>query len=250
MKTAFQLVAAMNVAFGNPAQPGNMGKLYSQCKNIAHEFGELQIAFGHNKPAIDALVEQFLKDIENVPCCNIPDMEKVRDALRDIVVFADGGTHIAGYDGDQDMRSVITGVMSRFIRDEDDKQATIAKHAAKGVTDVYFEGEFPTMIMKSGSDQPDAPKGKFLKSASYSEPVFARDHQIESPMAPYQYGSDLTLEMFALRDLVQGATADQIGREMNLTMMDWSKTLGSFRSAENQSAYKAFMQGLQAAQKI
>jgi hypothetical protein len=27
------------------------------------------------------------------------------------------------------------------------------------------------MVMKSASDQPDAPKGKFLKSASYSEPV-------------------------------------------------------------------------------
>ena len=44
--------------------------------------------------------------------------------------------------------------------------------AAAGVTDVYFEGEYPTMIMKSASDQPDAPKGKFLKSASYKEPVF------------------------------------------------------------------------------
>jgi hypothetical protein len=45
-------------------------------------------------------------------------------------------------------------------------------HTMKGVHDVYFEGEYPTMVMKSGSDQPDAPKGKFLKSASYKEPVF------------------------------------------------------------------------------
>jgi hypothetical protein len=28
------------------------------------------------------------------------------------------------------------------------------------------------MVMKSASDQPDAPKGKFLKSASYQNTVF------------------------------------------------------------------------------
>src|SRR3546814_4110464 len=30
------------------------------------------------------------------------------------------------------------------------------------------------MVMKSGADQPDAPKGKFLKSVSYREPEFYR----------------------------------------------------------------------------
>jgi hypothetical protein len=38
------------------------------------------------------------------------------------------------------MQDVISGVMTRFIKDEADKEATIALHAAKGVTDVYFEG--------------------------------------------------------------------------------------------------------------
>jgi hypothetical protein len=71
------------------------------------------------------------------------------------------------------MHTVVDAVFTRFIKDEADKAATIALHAAKGVTDVYFEGEYPKMVMKSASDQPDAPKGKFLKSASYSQPVFA-----------------------------------------------------------------------------
>lgn len=66
----------------------------------------------------------------------------------------------------------VDGVMTRFIKDDADKQATQALHAANGVTDVYFEGEYPTMVMKSASDQPDAPKGKFLKSASYKQTVF------------------------------------------------------------------------------
>lgn len=50
--------------------------------------------------------------------------------------------------------------------------AEIALHAARGVIEVYFEGDYPVMVMKSAVDQPDAPKGKFLKSASYSQPVF------------------------------------------------------------------------------
>ncbi|MBK6006360.1 hypothetical protein JJB11_09680 [Ramlibacter ginsenosidimutans] len=70
------------------------------------------------------------------------------------------------------MDAVVDGVMTWFIRDEADKHATIALHAAGGVTHVYFEGEYPLMVMKSASDQPDAPKGRFLKSASYQDTVF------------------------------------------------------------------------------
>ena len=103
-------------------------------------------------------------------------LDDVRDGLCDIHVFAYGAHHLMGIDADQDMNSVVDGVMTRFIKDEADKQSTIAKHAAKGVTEVYFEGEYPVMVMKSAVDQPDAPKGKFLKSASYSEPVF---HQVD-----------------------------------------------------------------------
>jgi len=72
----------------------------------------------------------------------------------------------------EDMQSVIDGVMTRFVKDEDDLKATIALHAAKGTTEVYTEGEYPKMILKSAKDQPDAPKGKFLKSASYKNTQF------------------------------------------------------------------------------
>src|SRR3546814_15337973 len=79
-----------------------------------------------------------------------------------------------GIDADRDMSSVVGGVMTRFSNDEADKVATQALHAAKGVTNVYFEGDYPVMVMKSGADQPDAPKGKFLTSVSYREPEFYR----------------------------------------------------------------------------
>lgn len=149
--TTFQRVAEMNTAFGNPAGDANninWSKLYSQCKNILDEYQEL----------LDAI--------------DMRDFTGVRDALCDIEVFTMGAQHIAGLDGDADLHDVITGVMTRFVKDEDDLKATLAKHYAKGVSKVYIEGEFPKMVVKSAVDQPDAPKGKFLKSASYKDTVF------------------------------------------------------------------------------
>lgn len=77
-----------------------------------------------------------------------------------------------GVDVVEDMSSVITGVMSRFIKDAEDEEKTVSLHYAKGVMDVVFAGNYPYKVMYSNSDQPDAPKGKFLKSSSYSSPVF------------------------------------------------------------------------------
>jgi hypothetical protein len=103
-------------------------------------------------------------------------IEGVKRALQQLIYISEQSAHKLGITTatlDMDMRAVIDGVMTRFIKDEADKQATIKKHAAKGVTDVYFEGEYPVMIMKSASDQPDAPVGKFMKSASFKEAKFA-----------------------------------------------------------------------------
>src|SRR3546814_13360319 len=85
-------------------------------------------------------------------------LNQARDGLCDINVFSYGAHHMMGIDADRDMSSVVGGVMTRFIKDEADKVATQALHAAKGVTNVYFEGDYPVMVMKSGADQPDAPK--------------------------------------------------------------------------------------------
>ena len=142
----------MNDAFGNPKgnpKAVDWNRLEKQCKNILDEYIELMAAIAAR------------------------DLTAVRDALGDVQVFAMGGQHFIGVDGDADMKAVVDGVMTRFIKNAEDKEATIALHAAKGVTEVYFEGEYPTMVMKSAVDQPDAPKGKFLKSASYKETVFS-----------------------------------------------------------------------------
>lgn len=149
--SSFTRVKEMNAAFHNPKGDYNnldWGGLKEWAKNILDEYIELQEAIDNKDPL------------------------KTRDALCDIQVFAMGLQNKMGVDGDADMDAVIDGVMTRFIKNWDDLEATVKMHAAKGVTLVYTEGEFPKMVLKSSVDQPDAPKGKFLKSASYQDTVF------------------------------------------------------------------------------
>lgn len=169
----FQKVSAMNVAFGNPkGEPFNfnVNKVRNQCLNIVDELGELFVALGADKTAVKSGIASMKYAANHVS--GPMDLTKTRDALCDINVFTYGAHHLMGINADADMDAVVAGVMTRFIKDDFDKKATQTLHAAKGVTDVYFEGEYPTMIMKSASDQPDAPKGKFLKSFSYRDTVF------------------------------------------------------------------------------
>lgn len=173
--TPFQRVSAMNTAFGNPQgsyDSIDWPDVRNQCKNIGHEFVELMEGLGLNGQAARSLTNALTYLLTDDQFIEKPVSITVRDALCDIQVFAQGGQHKMGVDGDADMNDVVDGVMTRFIKDEADKLATIIKHAKKGVTLVYFEGEYPTLVMKSAADQPDAPKGKFLKSASYQDTVF------------------------------------------------------------------------------
>lgn len=172
--TNFQRVSIMNEAFGNSqGDPHNIdwAKVRAQCKNIFDEFIELQKAFGAEEATL-AWLKAVRAELDDVEYTGKLDLVKVRDALCDINVFSYGAQHFMGIDGDRDMAAVVGGVMTRFIKDEADEVATIKRHAIKGVTKVYLEGEYPNKILKSAEDQPDAPKGKFLKSASFAEPVF------------------------------------------------------------------------------
>lgn len=188
-KTSFERVAAMNEAFGNPR--GEVGKvdfvkIFNQSVNIFDEYLELLEALGVKNDDLMGKLK-FVHDEVIVNHCQSPftevDVHEARDALCDIQVFGLGAQHMMGVNGDADMQAVVNGVMTRFVKDEADKEATIKMHAAKGVTDVYFEGEFPEMVMKSARDQPDAPKGKFLKSASYSQAVFPDTQVYEDLLA-------------------------------------------------------------------
>lgn len=173
-KTNFERVAEMNEAFGNPkGDPQNIdwAKVRSQCKNIFDEFIELQVALGVDRVTL-ANLQRARTALNNGTYPGDPDLAQVRDTLCDINVFSYGGHHLMGIDADRDMNAVVDGVMTRFIKDEQDEIATIKKHAEKGVTKVYLEGEYPKRILKSAAEQPDAPRGKFLKSASCRSPIF------------------------------------------------------------------------------
>lgn len=165
----------MNTAFGNPkGDPKDIdfSRVRKQSLNIIDELGELFIALGSSPESMEQAVATFkIATRHAVPDDQI-DLDEVRDALCDIKVFSYGAQHLMGIDGDADMHAVVAGVMTRFIKDAGDKGRTISLHAAKGVTEVYFEGGYPTMVMKSSVDQPDAPKGKFLKSYSYQNTDF------------------------------------------------------------------------------
>jgi hypothetical protein len=177
-RSSFELVADMNTAFGNPKglpQFIDWTRVRSQCLNIPDELGELFTALGVDAAAMKRLVAEFKANIraemDRNPVYEVH-LKGVRDALCDTHVFAYGAHHLMGIDADRDMEAVVDGVMTRFIKDDADLIATIALHKANGIVDVYLEGEYPTMVMKSARDQPDAPKGKFLKSASYRDTVF------------------------------------------------------------------------------
>lgn len=174
----FDLVSKMNEAFGNPkGDPNNIDwdRVRRQCRNIFDENCELMVALGADpdiigtiKESIEAILSSSLTWSQDVEV----DVEGVRDALCDVHVFAYGAHHMMGVDADRDMDSVVSAVMSRFVKDEADLIATKEKFNANGVLETYIEGSYPTLVLKSAVDQPDAPKGKFLKAASYRQPTF------------------------------------------------------------------------------
>jgi hypothetical protein len=231
INTTYRLVSEMNEAFGNPrGKPALLDwqKLERQVINIGTEISEARTAIASK------------------------DLDKLRDALCDIRVFAYGAFHLAG-DSDshinrlivegtekqpkftpfeaskwrdlsddidqigiilfnvskgtafkhkegldanlkklltltlnvhyqmninaaRDMRSVISALYSRFCQDSDSLILTLSKYKDLEV-EVYHEGDFPRVCVKSARDQVDKhgdklPKGKFLKAHDFTEPVF------------------------------------------------------------------------------
>lgn len=152
----FEAVSKLNVAFGNPAgDPLNpkWDRLEAQAKNILDEYNEL------------------MKD--GIGPKNI---NEVRDAICDILVFTLGLAHMAGIPVEEDMAEVDRSNMSKFCADEDDLTETLMKYRDLGVY-VYTEGEYPMLRVKSAKEQTGLDgklyqAHKMLKSVSFSEPKF------------------------------------------------------------------------------
>jgi NTP pyrophosphatase (non-canonical NTP hydrolase) len=152
----FQDVSSLNDAFGNPAgDPKNprWDRLESQAKNILDEYNELMD---------DGIGPK--------------DINQVRDAISDILVFTLGLAHMAGIPVEEDMAGVDRSNRTKFCANPEQLIATIDKYDALGV-EVYADGEYPMKRVKSakyqvGLDGKDYQKDKMLKSVTFEEPVF------------------------------------------------------------------------------
>lgn len=153
----FKDVSELNVAFGNPkGDPLNpkWDRLEAQAKNILDEYNELMQ---------DGIAKK--------------DINAVRDAICDILVFTLGLGHMAGVPVEADMAAVDKSNRSKFCANEDQVRATVAKYDALGV-ETYVDGEFPMKRVKSakeqvGNDGKCYQAYKMLKCVTFVEPMFA-----------------------------------------------------------------------------
>lgn len=208
----FSYVCAMNAAFGNaqgvarqllppPAgdaqarqlHDGAWQRLQKQCENIGGRLQPGDPTFGIG--AINIINGEVLELLEAIAR---RDLDGVRDALCDIMVFALGAFHIAGLDADADMTAVLDGVMTRFCRNEEELDQTVERWAKKGITRVHTHGAFPTLCVKATEDQTAdngefIPAGKFLKSVGYRDTVFPPLPAHGTPVRRF-FGSGLSNE--------------------------------------------------------
>lgn len=174
MLSIFERIKEMNEAFGNPeGDPKNINwdVIKSQCNSILDEFIELQRGLGLEETTLRFLMGAR-GSLDQAVYPLTPNLKDVRDALCDINVFSGGAHHLMGIDQEADMSAVLNSLFTRFVKDDVDMSNTMQYHANKGVHQVSYEGNYPFKIARSLVDQPDAPKGKFLKSASYTQPTF------------------------------------------------------------------------------
>lgn len=157
LATSFTRVCRMNEAYGNPnggRSPINFERLTNQCKNIGDEFKEL----------MDAIAAK--------------DELGIRDALSDILVFTYGAYHFIGADADEDMLEIDRSNMSKFISNDEEKEATTVKYEGLGmVAGIHFsfDGDYPVMRCRCLVDFVDENgneyrPGKVLKPVGYSKP--------------------------------------------------------------------------------
>jgi hypothetical protein len=155
-------VAMMNTVFGNPAgviSAPDWTAIDRQMNIIESEFHELKLA---------------------VAARRIHGVGGIRDGIADLNVTNLGMAHVLGVDSDADMLEVFKSNMSKLITNEDELAASIDKYGQWGV-EVYAEGEYPRMCIKSVKDQTGSngefyKKGKFLKGINFKEPKLEADH--------------------------------------------------------------------------
>lgn len=175
MKTTYEKVSALNLAFGNPK--GDLAKpdakaIRKQAMLCLEEATEMVEAV---YPGLKVVCQISGKVDESAI-----DLVALLDAQGDLTTVNDGVAHIAGFDGNAVYQLVHESNMSKFIRQEEDKVKALSYYYDLGFQpdDLYLHGDYPTMCIKVRRDiklnGKFYPEGKFLKNmVTFKEPDFS-----------------------------------------------------------------------------
>jgi len=126
----------------------------------------------HIRKQLHLIQEETVELTEGV---ETKDWQEMRDAVSDILVVTYGMAHIMGIDADADMAAVHDSNMSKLCTTSDEVTETLGFYEDEIGIQVYAEGHFPEVAIKSSQDQTGTdgkfyPKGKFLKNTNWHEP--------------------------------------------------------------------------------
>ncbi|AFX93550.1 MazG-like pyrophosphatase [Serratia phage phiMAM1] len=185
MKTTFEKVSALNLAFGNSKgdvlnpDPATVLKQAALCLEEAVEmiqegFPGVKLVLG-----VDAKGRQVVT-LDKSAWDGQVDLVQVLDAQGDMTTVNDGVAHIVGVDGNRVYDIVDASNRTKFIRCQEEVAPALQYYFDKGFNrgDLYLEGDFPEMCIKVTADITVQgkfyPRDKFLKNvATFKEPDFS-----------------------------------------------------------------------------
>lgn len=175
MKTTFEKVTELNLAFGNPkgdlSNP-DVKAIRKQALLCLEEAIEM-VEAAH--PGM-----KVVWDLNGHTDETSIDMPGIMDAQGDLTTVNDGVAHVAGFDGNACYDLVHESNLSKFISNEGDKIKALAYYYDIGFQpdDLYLHGNYPTMCIKVKREirlnGKLYPEGKFLKNmVTFKEPDFS-----------------------------------------------------------------------------
>ena len=177
MKTTFEKVTALNLAFGNAKGDLNnpdVKAIRKQAMLCLEEAIEM-VEAAHPGTKVKWSFDNKGAHKDSV------DLVALLDAQGDLTTVNDGVAHVAGFDGNACYDLVHESNMSKFISSEGDKIKALAYYYDLGFQpdDLYLHGNYPTMCIKVKRDiklnGKFYPEGKFLKNmVTFTEPDFSQ----------------------------------------------------------------------------
>lgn len=145
----------MNIAFGN--------KIPEKVRTDGEILSELRQAIRMAKTEFDEFDEAF----------TTRNVDEAADAVADAIIFLVGGLFKSGIDPIETIDLILAGIMTRFVKDEADEEATYAKYEREGLPRecVSVEGEYPFRVFRVKTEISGFECQKFLKSNSAKKPT-------------------------------------------------------------------------------